>query len=581
MAPIFTDGLRLEPENRGVTEYPASFGAQLGATAASSLLDSPTAQLSGLAQLEEAKGNDLSRYGAGPDAAAFGFEPEPVVAGPPPLTIGKLEAQERVKAAGLDKDLKVPEQDEIAVPALDLMIRWAKERRERETTINRGPQNIFASGAGLATSFLVGAVDPLNLASAFVPVLGELRYGKLLAGAGESLVRRGAVRAGVGATEGVVGQALLEPLDWYAHTQEGRDFGMADVLHNLVFGAALGAGLHAGGGAAADIYRARKGRALYPFGPGEPLDVRAQADAFADRAYDKMASAVEARDVEAPGLQPVLGLIDDVLSASPALRVLQDLPPRAHEDSMRAAVAAIVDGETVKVGQMLEAAAAHDPRIAESLGLAEQPPAPSPQVRMLADSFLHSNKGDVAAALKEFDDYRASRPDPDSQLAKDVRATIEAGLPGSAPKTPEAPPAASTAPAHIPGAPRARGRAAATGGADGAQSPRNGAGDRRPPEQAFRELSRTKPDFDDPDVIAASKAADAAPAPVATRLDDRVAAAEKAEAFAKQMYDMFRERLPEAERTRVEDYIKALDEEHKVNGEAIERSGACLFGARE
>jgi hypothetical protein len=70
----------------------------------------------------------------------------------------------------------------------------------------------------------------------------------------------------------VVGQAALEPLDWYSHTQEGRDFGMSDVLHNLVFGAALGGALHSVGGGIADVLRRRRGEAVYPFGPGEPME---------------------------------------------------------------------------------------------------------------------------------------------------------------------------------------------------------------------------------------------------------------------------------------------------------------------
>src|SRR5262249_8950021 len=141
----------------------------------------------------------------------------------------------------------------------------------------RGPQGFVPSALQVGTSFLVGAVDPINIAAGFVPVLGELRYGKLLVSAGESALGRAAIRAGVGAAQGAAGPARLELLDWWAHTQEGRDFGMSDVLHNVLFGAALGGGLHAAGGFAADVYRGARGRPLYPFGRGEPLE-RAPAD---------------------------------------------------------------------------------------------------------------------------------------------------------------------------------------------------------------------------------------------------------------------------------------------------------------
>ena len=47
-------------------------------------------------------------------------------------------------------------------------------------------------------------LDPVNVAMAFMPVVGEARYGRMLAAAGESVLGRAAVRAGVGAVEGGV-----------------------------------------------------------------------------------------------------------------------------------------------------------------------------------------------------------------------------------------------------------------------------------------------------------------------------------------------------------------------------------------
>lgn len=78
-------------------------------------------------------------------------------------------------------------------------------------------------------------------------------------------------------------------------------------------------------------------------------------------------------------------------------------------------------------------------------------------------------------------------------------------------------------------------------------------------------------------MLQASRAAAQAPSPP-TRLDERVAAAEKAQAFAKQMYDMFAERLPEQDRQRLDDVIKAIDDDHEARETAIVRGGGCLFG---
>lgn len=66
--------------------------------------------------------------------------------------------------------------------------------------------------------------------------------------------------------------------------------------------------------------------------------------------------------------------------------------------------------------------------------------------------------------------------------------------------------------------------------------------------------------------------------PPPTKLDERVAASEKAEAFAKQMYDMFAHRLPEEDRTRLDDLIKRIEDDNEARETAIVRGGSCLFG---
>jgi hypothetical protein len=125
------------------------------------------------------------------------------------------------------------------------------------------------------------------------------------------------------------------------------------------------------------------------------------------------------------------------------------------------------------------------------------------------------------------------------------------------------------------------------GGADGQEPRAAGFGDRAssegltaPSEAEWRDLLRRADEFDDPDILQASREAEALPEPVKTRLDDRVAAAEKAEADSAELYKMVAEALPEATRTRLDDTLRALDEDHKLQSDIIERSGACLFGAR-
>jgi hypothetical protein len=392
--PIVTDGLVMEPE-RGIHEYQAGYGTSLGATAAEAWSDSPLSQLATSGEIANASGQvpDFGEIGTGFETPGFAKS-----AGP---RLDIAAARERVKQEGLEKQLHLPDQPDIPEAQLAIMMRHARERSEREATIARGPQGFVPSALQVGTSFLVGAVDPINIAAGFVPVLGELRYGKLLASAGESALGRAAIRAGVGAAQGAVGQAALEPLDWWAHTQEGRDFGMSDVLHNIMFGAALGGGLHAAGGFAADVYRGARGRPLYPFGLGEaPPDL----DAIAAESLRRNAEPFD---------------------PSPEIATIHDLPPRTHEDAMRTAIAALVNGEPVRAGDVLEAAAAADPRIAESFEAQPRVSAPSAQARQEVSDKLQP----VLDRPEEIAERRAGRVPPASAenlagvITKEVRKT--------------------------------------------------------------------------------------------------------------------------------------------------------------
>ncbi len=112
----------------------------------------------------------------------------------------------------------------------------------------------FATQAGMFAYGLAGsAVDPLNVASAFIPVLGEAKIAKLLQG---GFAARTAGRAAKGAIEGAVGAAAIEPLSYVSSKMLGDDYDSIDSLNNLVFGTVLGAGLHAGAGALGDGFRA-------------------------------------------------------------------------------------------------------------------------------------------------------------------------------------------------------------------------------------------------------------------------------------------------------------------------------------
>jgi hypothetical protein len=161
------------------------------------------------------------------------------------------QARQKVEGAGLD--IKIPDEG-IRLGALDILIQRQREQISRQQILARAPGGSIGTqiAAGLAASVL----DPLNVATAFVPVVGEARYAQLLESAATPLARAG-VRAGVGAAEGAVGAAIVEPLPLLAAAQDQTDYGLSDSLANIAFGGILGGGLHSVGGAVSDALRRR------------------------------------------------------------------------------------------------------------------------------------------------------------------------------------------------------------------------------------------------------------------------------------------------------------------------------------
>lgn len=137
---------------------------------------------------------------------------------------------------------------------LELNILAGRKRREleRRTILERDPGGFVNGSARLATALGVSVLDPLNVASAFVPVIGEERYAALVARQANAIGRAG-VRVGVGAAEGTVGAAALEPLTYAVHQQEQADYTLTDSLLNVGFGAVFGGVLHAGVGGLHDL----------------------------------------------------------------------------------------------------------------------------------------------------------------------------------------------------------------------------------------------------------------------------------------------------------------------------------------
>jgi hypothetical protein len=333
------------------------------------------------------------------------------------------DAKARVKQEGLDGFMKLPDQDTIRAPVLDMMMQDAREKAQYNAAIARGPQGFVPDALGFITQVGAGMVDPLNAAAFSIPIMGEARYGKILASAGESIAGRTAIRAGVGVAQGAVGGAALLPADWWLHTQDGQDYTMADALKSVVLSAGMGSAFHAGGGAVGDLYARARGRPL--FGTIDDLRARALAgDTHAAEIVEQLGAAGthlpeaalsdDGLAAEAvPGVTPPA----EQLPAHPA-DVIADLPQRAQEDLVHATAADLVKGEPARGGELLLEAAKEDPRIAQTIDAFHGSPHDFDQFDMSklgigegAQSYGHglylAENGDVAAQYRKTTSYKS------------------------------------------------------------------------------------------------------------------------------------------------------------------------------
>lgn len=235
--------------DRDLFEFGASTSEAMGAAFRQSFVETPLSAMRRIKELGAAERGALPAGQFYADDVRRLSQGLPVERGPDTPRLTAEEARARVAEAGLP--LTVPE-DGIQEGALDILMQRKREELERQFLVASAPSSSFP--LQLLAGFAAQAFDPLNIAVSFVPVVGQSRYSAILARAGTAGSRFGA-RAGIGAVEGAVGAALVEPLVLLASAQDQADYGMADALTNIAFGTILGGGLHSIGGAVADALR--------------------------------------------------------------------------------------------------------------------------------------------------------------------------------------------------------------------------------------------------------------------------------------------------------------------------------------
>ena len=321
-------------EAQGLYALPAPTSEVLGATAQEAFTLNPLPSASRYIQRDK-----MAREAAGLGNVDLGrrvempsFEPKPK-----PEILSPEQANEKY---GVDwfgkKELSwdQPISEPIASELHDLKIAELRRR----TILDRAEGGFTEGVARFAVGLGVSAIDPINFALAFVPVIGEARYAELLMGA-SSAVGRAGIRVGVGAAEGAVGSLIAEPVVYGVAKSEQADYGLADSFMNVAFGTILGGGLHMGLGAIGD---------------------RFGASDFA-RAVDAKKAEGGIGAIEATPDIPARTEIPETLSA--ISRDIQDQPIGVQQDMLRASVAEMVrDGELNATGVL-----AREAGIGESL----------------------------------------------------------------------------------------------------------------------------------------------------------------------------------------------------------------------
>jgi hypothetical protein len=219
-------------------QLPATAGEEASAVAEQALHDLPTGFLARQLGRNYAEGLAVDDFGNPIDTGP----PEPLLQ---PDELNKtygIKGQlsfDRPMPASVAQDLHDTKHDEIV----------------RADVIARGPAGPITWTTNRAIGLLTGLLDPLNVASSFIPVVGEA---KIAAALGESLAGRLGTRAVTGALAGAAGAVPLQGLAAAQAAAEGDDYTFGNFLSGVAMGGVLGGALHTVGGVVPELARSRE-----------------------------------------------------------------------------------------------------------------------------------------------------------------------------------------------------------------------------------------------------------------------------------------------------------------------------------
>tara|TARA_R110000823_G_scaffold315655_1_gene449116 strand:- start:2547 stop:4337 length:1791 start_codon:yes stop_codon:yes gene_type:complete len=161
---------------------------------------------------------------------------------------GKVLTQEEWKESEYFRDGIKVEEEGITEGLAKLFAERKDKRDSFNLTLSRSRGGFGLGAAQFGVAIAGSLIDPLNIASAFVPAVGVARTATLAAKFGKN-----GGRFLAGAANGMVGAAILEPIVLgAAYAEQDNDYNLMDSFLNVTVGGVLGGGMHLGFGKISD-----------------------------------------------------------------------------------------------------------------------------------------------------------------------------------------------------------------------------------------------------------------------------------------------------------------------------------------
>lgn len=240
----------------------------------------------------------------------------------------------------------------ISQGAYDVIAQEKQESIARESTFQRarleagyGTMKWLLAGG---TEFLMQAVDPINVAASFIPVVGEAKFAAMAARLGKP-----AATLLKGGLEGAVGQAVLEPLAAVDRQVMGEEYTLLDTVISLTFGSVLGATLHGASYGAGAGFRFVRDKYIFSEPsrrPGrEPSPVPGSESAPLHEALREPPTTGTAAEA------PVVETRQEPSPRQPVAEQHERLNPATKETALRAGVAQLLQDKPVDIEPILHA----------------------------------------------------------------------------------------------------------------------------------------------------------------------------------------------------------------------------------